>query len=55
MANERRDRFRRWFFTQGQIVETLRGKGIYQEAIDVSRSKLDDGHWVRILLPLRLS
>lgn len=37
-----------WFFTKGQIIETFRGKGIYQKAIDTARSKLDGGNWVSV-------
>lgn len=29
------------------MIETFRGKGIYQEAIDFSAKKLDEGKWVR--------
>lgn len=38
--------FDSWFFTKGQIIETFRGKGIYQKAIDTARAKLDEGRWV---------
>ncbi|GAA5821050.1 hypothetical protein JCM10212_006523 [Sporobolomyces blumeae] len=38
----------RWFFTKGQVIETFRGKGIYQDAIDVAARKLDQGNWVHI-------
>ncbi|GAA5997395.1 lysophosphatidylcholine acyltransferase [Rhodotorula paludigena] len=38
----------RWFFTKGQIIETHRGKGIYQKAIDDSARLLDEGNWVHI-------
>ncbi|GAA5834901.1 hypothetical protein JCM11251_002057 [Rhodosporidiobolus azoricus] len=38
----------RWFFEKGQIIETFRGKGIYQSAIDQSTKKLDEGQWVHI-------
>jgi monolysocardiolipin acyltransferase len=37
----------RWFFEKGQVIETFRGKGIYQKAIDESTKKLDEGQWVR--------
>jgi len=37
----------RWFFEKGQVIETFRGKGIYQRAIDESSKKLDAGNWVR--------
>lgn len=36
-----------WFFTKGQVIETFRGKGIYQKAIDVATQKLEEGNWVR--------
>lgn len=36
-----------WFFTKGQVIETFRGKGIYQKAIDVATKKLEEGNWVR--------
>lgn len=39
--------FTRWFFRKGQVIETLRGKGIYQEAVDLATKKLDEGKWVR--------
>ncbi|GAA6006551.1 hypothetical protein JCM10207_004969 [Rhodosporidiobolus poonsookiae] len=38
----------RWFFEKGQVIETFRGKGIYQKAIDESMKKLDEGQWVHI-------
>ncbi|GAA5903269.1 hypothetical protein JCM8208_002260 [Rhodotorula glutinis] len=38
----------RWFFEKGQVIETFRGKGIYQRAIDESSKKLDAGNWVHI-------
>ncbi|GAA6031939.1 hypothetical protein JCM8097_003352 [Rhodosporidiobolus ruineniae] len=38
----------RWFFEKGQVIETFRGKGIYQDAIDISTKKLDEGQWVHI-------
>ncbi|BGP04697.1 Lyso-phosphatidylcholine acyltransferase [Rhodotorula toruloides] len=38
----------RWFFTKGQVIETFRGKGIYQKAIDEATKKLDEGQWVHI-------
>ncbi|KAH8918332.1 acyltransferase-domain-containing protein [Atractiella rhizophila] len=39
--------FRR-FFTEGQVIETFRGNGIYQKAVDNSTSLLNRGHWVHI-------
>ena len=41
-----RNRFRRWFFGQGQIISTNRGAGVYQDAIDISTQKLNEGKWV---------
>ncbi|GAA5969231.1 hypothetical protein JCM11641_007518 [Rhodosporidiobolus odoratus] len=38
----------RWFFEKGQVIETFRGKGIYQKAIDESVEKLDAGQWVHM-------
>ncbi|GAA5998223.1 hypothetical protein JCM5350_007941 [Sporobolomyces pararoseus] len=37
-----------WFFRKGQVIETFRGKGIYQAAIDLAAQKLDNGNWVHI-------
>jgi len=34
------------------VIETFRGKGIYQDAIDLASKKLDEGNWVSLsLLP----
>lgn len=44
----------RWFFTKGQVIETFRGKGIYQKAIDEATKKLDEGQWVRLAFRLSL-
>lgn len=35
------------FFRQGQVLETFRGKGIYQPAVDTAIEKLNKGEWVR--------
>jgi monolysocardiolipin acyltransferase len=35
------------FFTLGQVIETHRGGGIFQPAIDEAVKKLQDGSWVR--------
>lgn len=35
-----------WFFSKGQVIETHRGKGIYQKAIDEATYKLEQGQWV---------
>ncbi|GAA5876139.1 hypothetical protein JCM16303_007035 [Sporobolomyces ruberrimus] len=37
-----------WFFRKGQVIETFRGKGIYQDAVDLASKKLDEGNWVHI-------
>ncbi|KAM0793289.1 hypothetical protein ACM66B_000749 [Microbotryomycetes sp. NB124-2] len=37
-----------WFFRKGQVIETFRGKGIYQRAIDEATEKLDEGRWVHL-------
>jgi hypothetical protein len=49
------DRFDRWFFGKGQVVETVRGEGIYQEGMDRAIEKLEGGNWVRTLSSLSLS
>lgn len=36
------------FFRNGQCIETLRGGGIYQKAIDDSIAKLDEGKWIHL-------
>jgi hypothetical protein len=36
------------FFRKGQVIETFRGKGIYQPAVDLAIEKLRAGAWVRI-------
>lgn len=33
-------------FRAGQVIETFRGKGVYQLAVEESIEKLDDGQWV---------
>ena len=35
------------FFRLGQTLETFRGKGVDQRAVDVAIEKLDRGNWVR--------
>lgn len=37
-----------WFFRKGQVIETFRGKGIYQAAIDDATRKLNEGRWIHI-------
>lgn len=34
------------FFSLGQVIETVRGGGIFQPAIDDAIRKLGDGEWV---------
>ena len=34
------------FFRSGQVIETFRGKGIWQPAIDLAIEKVNDGGWV---------
>ena len=36
------------FFRYGQVIETFRGKGIFQPAIDMAIEKLNRGEWVSI-------
>ncbi|KZW03147.1 acyltransferase-domain-containing protein [Exidia glandulosa HHB12029] len=36
------------FFRSGQVIETFRGNGIQQPAIDDAIRKLDAGHWVHL-------
>lgn len=35
------------FFRNGQVIETFRGQGIYQPAVDAAIEKVDQGGWVR--------
>ena len=35
------------FFRKGQVIETFRGEGIYQPAVDLAIEKLRAGAWVR--------
>lgn len=35
------------FFRKGQVIETFRGDGIWQPAVDMAIEKLNQGHWVR--------
>ncbi len=44
-----------WFFSKGQVIETHRGKGIYQKAIDEATYKLEQGQWVSRGVPSRRS
>jgi len=34
------------FFRLGQSIETFRGQGIYQEAVDLAIEKINQGGWV---------
>ncbi|KAJ7233127.1 hypothetical protein B0H12DRAFT_1204860 [Mycena haematopus] len=34
------------FFRRGQVLETVRGIGIYQPSVDAAIKKLNDGNWV---------
>ncbi|KDR83457.1 hypothetical protein GALMADRAFT_109958 [Galerina marginata CBS 339.88] len=36
------------FFSLGQTLETFRGKGIYQPAVDTAIQKLNEGRWVHL-------
>jgi monolysocardiolipin acyltransferase len=35
------------FFDRGQVIETVRGGGVFQPAIDRAVKLLQDGEWVR--------
>lgn len=42
----------RWFsrfFNNGQVIETVRGGGIFQPAVDKAIKLLQDGEWVRYI------
>lgn len=43
---ERKERFFSEFFRQGQVLETFRGNGIRQHAVDRSIELLNQGEWV---------
>jgi len=36
------------FFRSGQVIETFRGRGIYQPAVNDAVRKLDDGAWIHL-------
>ncbi|KAG9044394.1 hypothetical protein FS837_008219 [Tulasnella sp. UAMH 9824] len=36
------------FFRNGQVIETFRGQGIHQEALNVATEKLNCGDWIHI-------
>ncbi|KIM67796.1 hypothetical protein SCLCIDRAFT_106811 [Scleroderma citrinum Foug A] len=35
-------------FRNGQVIETSRGKGVFQPAVDTAVDKLNQGHWVHL-------
>ena len=37
------------FFRHGQVLETFRGKGVYQPAVDAAIEKLGKGDWVSLI------
>lgn len=39
------------FFRKGQVLETMRGNGVYQPAVDTAIEKLNKGAWVRSIIP----
>jgi len=39
------------FFRQGQVLETFRGNGIFQPAVDAAIQRLNEGHWVSVRYP----
>lgn len=41
------------FFNLGQVIETHRGAGIFQEAIDRAVKLLQEGNWVGLGLGIR--
>ncbi len=38
------------FFRKGQVIETFRGEGVYQPAVDLAIEKLRAGAWVRAFM-----
>lgn len=36
------------FFRNGKVIDTIRGVGVYQEALDVAIERLNAGEWVHI-------
>jgi len=36
------------FFRKGQVLETFRGNGIFQPAVDTAIRRLNEGHWVHL-------
>ncbi|KAG7439790.1 uncharacterized protein BT62DRAFT_912395 [Guyanagaster necrorhizus] len=37
-----------YFFTHGQVLETFRGKGIFQRSVDAAIDKLNKGDWIHL-------
>ncbi|KAH7334033.1 acyltransferase-domain-containing protein [Rhizoctonia solani] len=37
-----------WFFHNGQVIETVRGAGVHQPAVDTAVAKLNSGAWVHV-------
>src|SRR4051812_36446416 len=48
LTSPRPHRLHSKFFTLGQVIETVRGGGIFQPAIDEAIQKLQAGEWVRL-------
>lgn len=42
------------FFNLGQVIETHRGAGIFQEAIDRAVKLLQEGNWVSLGLEIQM-
>ncbi|RKP00895.1 hypothetical protein CXG81DRAFT_1340, partial [Caulochytrium protostelioides] len=42
------NRLTQWFFTQGRILPTVRGAGIYQPCVADAIARLDAGQWLHI-------
>ncbi|CAE6337612.1 unnamed protein product [Rhizoctonia solani] len=40
--------FYNWFFRNGQVIETVRGAGVHQPAVDSAVAKLNSGAWVHV-------
>lgn len=38
----------RWFFRNGQVIETVRGGGVHQPAVDLAVEKLNAGAWIHV-------
>ncbi|KAF8752893.1 Acyltransferase protein [Rhizoctonia solani] len=37
-----------WFFRNGQVIETVRGAGVHQPAVDIAVDRLNSGAWVHV-------